>query len=148
MAIRTRPATVAAVFVLLVLIGAYQLPMSLLAAVGALAMETVPAVAPYAQAPTWAVLTSAAIGFVYGTASIALAVVVHRNGRGARTAVTAVHALYAVGILALLLTPVSGVPEVVAAAFAVTVAVMANTASARKDLSGAPLPGHAHPQVG
>ncbi|WDZ92029.1 hypothetical protein [Nocardiopsis sp. HUAS JQ3] len=145
----TRPATVTAVFVLLVLIAVYQIVMSLLALVGATAMATVPMVAESAQVPAWAVLTGAAVGLVYGALSAVLAVMVNRNRGGVRTSVTAVNAVYAVVILALLLTPVSGVPEIVAALFAVTVAALANTATARAHFSGAAVPsGHAHPQVG
>jgi hypothetical protein len=149
MTTRTRPATVTAVFVLLVLIAVYQIVMSLMALVGATAMATVPMIAEGSQVPVWAVLTGAAVGLVYGALSAVLAVMVNRNRSGVRTSVTAVNAVYAVVILALLLTPVSGVPEIVAALFAVTVAVLANTATAREYFSGAAVPaGHAHPQIG
>ncbi|WP_047868496.1 hypothetical protein [Nocardiopsis sp. RV163] len=145
----TRPATVKAVFVLLVPIAVYQIVMSLLALAGATAMATVPMVAESARVPAWAVLTGAAVGLAYGALSAGLALMVNRNRGGVRTSVTAVNAVYAVVILALLPTPVSGVPEVVAALFAVTVAALANTATAREYFSGAAVPsGHAHPQVG
>lgn len=149
MTTRARPATVTAVFVLLILIAAYQIVMSLLALLGATAMATVPMIAESAQVPAWAVLTGAAIGLVYGALSAVLAAMVNRNRDGVRTSVTAVNAVYAVVILALLFTPVSGVPEIVAALFAVTVAVLANTATAKEYFSGVAAPaGHAHPQVG
>jgi hypothetical protein len=146
---RARPATVTAVLVLLILIAIYQIVMSLLALVGATAMATVPTIAESAQVPTWAVLTGAAIGLAYGVASVVLAVMVNRNRNGVRTAVTAVNVVYAVAILALLFTPVSGVPEIIAALFAVAVAVLANTTTAKEYFSATAVPtGHAHPQVG
>ncbi len=149
MTTRARPATVTAVFVLSILIAVYQIVMSLLALVGATAMATVPMIAESAQVPAWAVLTGAAIGLVYGALSAVLAAMVNRNRGGVRTSVTGVNAVYAVVILALLFTPVSGVPEIVAALFAITVAGLANTATAKEYFSGAAVPaGHAHPQVG
>ncbi|PDP84874.1 hypothetical protein CQJ94_25915 [Glycomyces fuscus] len=148
MTTKARPATVTAVLVLLILIAVYQIVMSLLALVGATAMATVPMIAESAQVPTWAVLTGAAIGLVYGAVSAVLAAMVNRNRSGVRTAVTAVNVVYAVAILALLLTPVSGVPEIIAALFALTVAVLANTATAKEYFSAAVPAGHAHTQVG
>ncbi|WP_150244932.1 hypothetical protein [Nocardiopsis quinghaiensis] len=143
-----RPAAVTAVFVLLILIAIYQIVMSLLALAGAVAMETVSVVAESAQVPTWAVLTAAAIGLVYGAAAIVLAVMVSRNRPRARKAVTAVNVGYAVVILALLFTPVSAVPEIITAAFALTVAGLANSRSAKEYFSDTLPTGHAHSQVG
>ncbi|WP_150252934.1 hypothetical protein [Nocardiopsis deserti] len=149
MTTRARPATVTAVFVLLILIAVYQIVMGLLNLLGATAMATVPMIAENTQMPAWAVLTNAAIGLVYGALSAVLAAMVNRNRDGVRTSVTAANAVYAVVILALLFTPVSGVPEIVAALFAITVAVLANTATAKEYFSGVAVPGgHAHPQVG
>ncbi|WP_159943099.1 MULTISPECIES: hypothetical protein [unclassified Nocardiopsis] len=148
MTARARPTTVTAVLVLLILIAIYQLLGSLAAFTGAAAMETVDAVAANASVPTWAVLTAAAIGLVYGTAAIVAAVMLYRDRPGARRTVTWVNGVYAVVIAALLSTPVSGVPEIIAAAVALTVIGLANSESARGYFSGALRSGHARAQAG
>ena len=148
MTTRTRPGAVSTVLILLILVAVYQLIGSLAALTGAAAMETVDAVAESASVPTWAVLTAAGIGLVYGITAIVLAVMVHRNRPGARQAVTAVNTAYAVVILALLATPVSGIPEIVMAGIALIVAGTANSTSAKEFFSTALPVGRAHPQAG
>lgn len=148
MTTRTRPGTVSTVLILLILVAVYQLIGSLAALTGAAAMETVDAVAESASVPTWAVLTAAGIGLAYGTAAVVLAVMVHWNRPGTRKAVTAVNTAYAVVILALLATPISGIPEIVMAGIALIVAGMANSTRAKEFFSTALPVGRAHPQAG
>ncbi|NYH53779.1 hypothetical protein HNR06_003368 [Nocardiopsis arvandica] len=148
MTTRARPAAVTAVFVLLILIAVYQIVMSLLALAGAVAMETVGFVAESAQVPTWAVLTAAAIGLVYGVAAAVLAAMVHRNRPGTRRAVTAANGVYAVVVLALLSTEVTAVPEIITAAIALAVVGLANSESAREYLTAAAPAERTRSQVG
>ncbi|MFD6952007.1 hypothetical protein A6A08_13865 [Nocardiopsis sp. TSRI0078] len=143
-----RPGAVTAVLALLILIALYQIGMSLVALAGAVAMETVGFVAEGAQVPTWAVLTAAAIGLVYGAAAAVLGVMVARNRPRARAAVVAVNFGYAALILALLFTPVSAFPEIVTAALALTVASLADSESAKEYFSGTLPADRARPRVG
>ncbi|MDE3724675.1 hypothetical protein PWG71_25075 [Nocardiopsis sp. N85] len=128
---RTRPGSVTAVFVLLILITAYQLIAGGLAFAGGVATETVDAVPPTPGIPTWAVFTAATIALVYGIASLVLAVLVGRGRPAARPAALGVNAVYGVVILALVFTPVAGVPELVTAAFAFTVVALLYSTSAK-----------------
>jgi len=132
----TRPTSVTAVFVLLILITLYQLTAGGLALLGGFAAEAAPTMPTATDVPTWAIFVAAAVALVYGAASLALTVMVGRGRPAARPAALGVNAVYGVGILALAFTPVAGLPELAAAAFAFTVIALLYSGSAKAYFGG------------
>jgi len=132
----TRPTSVTAVFVLLILITLYQIAAGGLALLGGFAAGAAPAMPTTTDVPTWAIFVAAAVALVYGSASLVLAVMVGRGRRSARSTALGVNAVYGVGILALAFTPVAGLPELATAAFAFTVVALLYSASAKAYFGG------------
>ncbi|CAL9510175.1 hypothetical protein SUDANB121_03634 [Nocardiopsis dassonvillei] len=128
---RARPGSVTAVLVLLALITAYQLIAGGLALAGGIAAETVDTVPPPPGIPVWAVFVAVGIALVYGVACLFLAMMVARGRPDARPAALRVNAVYGVLILALVFTPVAGVPEILASAAAFTVVALLYSRSAK-----------------
>ncbi|XKK39189.1 hypothetical protein HFP72_33215 [Nocardiopsis sp. ARC36] len=137
---RTRPSSVTAVLVLLILITLYQLGAGGLALLGGFAAQAAPSMPTATEVPAWAIFVAAAVALMYGAASLALTVMVARGRPAARPAALGVNAVYGVGILALAFTPVAGFPELVAAAFAFTVIALLYSGGARAYFAGSASP--------
>lgn len=139
---RTKPGSVVAVLVLLILIAVYQLVYGLFGLLGALVIEGTDladqmpaefaAQAQAAQDLVWAVYLGAGLALVYGLMSIALAVMVGRDHPRARVAAIGVNAVAGVTLLALMFTAVYGFGAIISALFAFTVVALLYNSSSRR----------------
>ncbi|WP_017606380.1 hypothetical protein [Nocardiopsis alkaliphila] len=139
---KTKPGSVIAVLVLLILIATYQLVYGLFGLLGAVLIEgsdlrnrlpaEFAAEAEAAQNLVWAVYLGAGLALVYGLVSIVLAVMVGKDHPRARGATIVVNAIAGVALLALMFTAVYGLGAIISALFAFTVVALLYNGSSRR----------------
>ena len=134
MATKTKPGTVTAVLVLLILIAVYHLVMGTFSLFGAIAGSPEQAAEMLGEEapPEWSIYLGALSLLAVGAASVVLAVLVVKSAPVARTAVIAVNVLAAVALLAMIATPAFGLDAVVSAVFLLVAAGLMFTSSAKQ----------------
>ena len=145
---RTKPGSVTAVLVLLILIAVYQVVYGLFALLGAatvandgLMEQMPPEVAEQmeaAQEMIWAAYLGAGLALLYGVVTIVLAVMVAKGGPRARGAAIGVNAVAGVALLVLMFTAVYGFGALISAFFAFTVVALLYNSTAKRYFAGVP----------
>lgn len=145
---KTKPGSVIAVLLLLILIATYQLVYGIFGLLSAVLIgrtdlrNRLPAEftadAEVAQSLVWAVYLGAGLALVYGLVSIVLAVMMGRDHPRARVTAIGVNAVAGVALLALMFTAVYGFGAIISALFAFTVVALLYNSSSRRHYAAAP----------